>query len=463
MSRPLLGITVLGDFIVSEGVENVLANVRQTGATAVALNPTVTCQADKATGKFQPPADAGHSPREFDRPLFGNRALWLRGGPSFHPRAELYNDSPYQPRRANDLTERHGPWIGEFTDACAASGIDVYLQIGAAEPTGLRDEDRPRLPDGSLPTGRIADVASLPSPAVRAYNRAYANDLVAAYPAITGFRIDWPEYPCYTPDEVFQDFSPHVASWCDASGHDFGAIRSGVRRLQTGIAEQLSDEQLRLFAEGETGRAAFSAWLAEQPAVLPWLKLKAALSIDILRHWREIVDELPGPRRKLSAHAFMSPFSELTGFDFSAAAAICDSISPKLYTMHWCLMVNQWGRWLLQRNPGLNESLVTRALLNLLQLSDDEQPGVTLDDFAYPEPHEPHPIGEKGQRIKMETVCRAVNSQAQVFPLVHGYGPVDDFARRFRIATMTSVDGVWVNRYGYLSDQKLAVIAAERV
>mgnify|MGYP002623353525 CR=1 FL=1 len=461
MQRKLLGITVLGDFIVSEGVQAVLENLQRTGATAVAINPTVTAAADEATGKFQPPADAGHSPRRFDRSLFGKHALWLRSSPSFHPRGEFYADSPYGPRKTNDLTGALGPRIGEFVDGCVASNIDVYIQIGAAEPTGLRDEDRPRLPDGGLPQGRIADVASLASGEVRAYNRAYVRDLVAAYPSITGFRIDWPEYPCYTPDEVFQDFGPHVEKWADEHGFDFAAIRSGVAKFHEYIAGSLTNEILPPLADRQTGRIALTNWLEEFPAIPQWLQLKSALSLDLISDWQAIMDSLEGPRKQLSVHAFMPPFSQLTGLDFARAAKLADSLSPKFYTMHWCLMVHEWGKWLLAKNPGLDETLLTRALVNLLRIKDEDPIDATLSDFAYPRPDEPHPIGDAAQREKISEVVAEVDGKTKVYPLLHGYGPVDDFARRFRAGCHEQVDGVWVNRYGYLSDEKLATIARE--
>ena len=106
--------------------------------------------------------------------------------------------------------------------------MEVFVYVGAAQPRGLRDEDRPRLPDGSLPEGRIANTASLASTGVRQYNRAYCRDLLTAYPQVTGVRIDWPEYPCYAPDEVFQDFSPHVETWAGEHGFDFKQIRQTV-------------------------------------------------------------------------------------------------------------------------------------------------------------------------------------------------------------------------------------------
>ena len=74
MSRlDFLGITVLGDYILSEGIDSVLQNITRCGATAVACNPTVTSPAPDGTGSFQPPDDAGSSPRLFDRKLWGRR------------------------------------------------------------------------------------------------------------------------------------------------------------------------------------------------------------------------------------------------------------------------------------------------------------------------------------------------------------------------------------------------------
>jgi hypothetical protein len=42
-----------------------------------------------------------------------------------------------------------------------------------------------------------------------------------------------------------------------------------------------------------------------------------------------------------------------------------------------------------------------------------------------------------------------------VYALAHGYGPLQDFAERLSVAWRASRYGVWINRYGYLSDEKL--------
>ncbi len=456
MAGRFLGITVLGDYILSEGIAAVLANLKRVGATAVATNPTVTAPADENTGSFQPPIDAGSSPRVFDRPLFGKTSLWVRGGPSYKPNTSFYQDSTYGPRQANDLTEQHGKVIGEFIEAARNSGIKVYFQIGAAQPSGLRDEDRPQLPDGSLPQNRVADTANLASATVRAYNRAYVRDLVAAYPGISGFRPDWPEFPCYTLGECFQGFGPHTEHWATERGFDYDGIRQAVgdlyKTLHGGVTNAMLDRLLeKSFSEESL-----------PPTLKDWLRLKRELSLDLLKDWREILTEAGGEDLELSANAFMPAYSDLTGFDFSGAAAICDGVSPKLYTMHWSQMVEFWGRPILEHNPQIDERLLTDVLCRLMEIHTAAEAAsrkFTLAEYGYPAPDQPHPISTEVQERKIAEVCGKVGGLALVTPLVHGYGPLEDFNRRLRLVAESQAAGVWINRYGYLSDDKLNVIS----
>jgi hypothetical protein len=41
---------------------------------------------------------------------------------------------------------------------------------------------------------------------------------------------------------------------------------------------------------------------------------------------------------------------------------------------------------------------------------------------------------------------------------MHGYGPHNDFVRRFKVVADSPAHGVWINRYGYLSDKKLEAV-----
>ncbi|NKB72027.1 MAG: hypothetical protein GKR89_33535 [Candidatus Latescibacteria bacterium] len=451
-----LGITVLADFIVNEGVEGILDNITQrAGATMVALNPTVTAPSEEGVGSYQPPSDAGSSPRLFDRPLWGKKGLWVRGAPSYRPNEHFYADTPYKPRQASALTDECGAIIGAFIDAALGRGMKVYLQPSAATPSGLREEDVPLLPNGDRPQ-RMAETGSLASPAIRAYNRAYVRDLLAQYPQITGFRPDWPEYPCYKLDEAFQDFSPHVAVWARDHGFDFDRIRTEVGAFYDYLHGSLDNKDLLDWVGPNRGRVSQTVWLRRFPGVAEWLRLKSELSLDLLAHWRASLD-LYGPDKELSANAFMTPLTLWTGLDFTRLGAYCDAVSPKLYTMHWSAMVEFWGRVLLQRNPGLDEDLLVKALGHLFDLGD-EITATRLDQYGYPEPHEPHPIPNDCQVRRLQQVCTEVGASMQVTPLMHGYGPHDDFLRRFKLVAESAADGVWINRYGYLSDEKLDAV-----
>ena len=98
-----------------------------------------------------------------------------------------------------------------------------------------------------------------------------------------------------------------------------------------------------------------------------------------------------------------------------------------------------------------------RALVQLLDL-DNGSGGTTIADYGYPEPDEPHPIPTGAQVRKLEQVMAATRGRAKIYALVHGYGPLDDFRRRLQLVADSPVDGVWINRYGYLSDAKLDAI-----
>jgi len=455
--RRFLGFTVYCDFIQSEGIDAVLDTIERAHATAVAINPTVTQRCEEGVGVFQPPDDAGSSPRLFDRPLWGQRSLWVRSGPSFEPEEQRYAGTPYRPRQPNDLTARAGHIIGDFITAARDRELDVYLQIDATTPPGLREEDIPRLPDGRLPVDRMAATASLASDAIRDYIDSYVGDLLQHYPDITGLRPDWPEYPCYKIDELFQDFSPHVEAWCAEREIQFEPIRAEVAAFYHYIHGSLSNGDLEELVAIEPGQVAQAGMLRRFPLVVEWLRLKRALSVDLLAHWRSAITNAAGPQIKLSANAFMPPFSSFTGFDFAAAAAHCTAVSPKFYTMHWTLMIHFWGTELLSSNPGLDENLLVRGLANLFDMGVDTTHAKLLD-FRYPEPDEPHPVTDAAQHRKIGQILDEVAGATLVTPIVHGYGPEDDFARRFAVAAESAADGAWVNRYGYLSDGKLAAI-----
>jgi len=445
VGKRFVGITVMPEFIQTESVNGLLDNIeRRTGATAVATSPYVMEPADEGAGGREPPIDAGAgSVRLLDRPLWGKRELFVRTAPSFTPDLRRYAGLRYQPSAPNALTEAQGPQLAAFVTEAKRRGLKVYFQVQAAIPPGYRvqfggpqDDDAPRLPDGRVPLRRVDKNGSLGSPHILDYGAALLQDLVTAYPQVDGFRIDWPEYPPYTLDDWFLDFSPHAKA------------RAAMLDID---AEHLQQQALDLHQRLQRGETALLPGLFENPAMRDLQKLKASLVDGLLARYRAALDGVNAYDKELMPNAFPPPWSRLSGFDYWRAAIHATSVSVKLYTMHWPMML----RFAAEAIKG-SEDKAAQALARLLDIVDGAPPA-RLDAWHYPEPEEPHPVGLMAQRRKI-AVARAEAGAMPVNALAHSYGPVDDFRRRLKVAWDASDGRVWINRYGYLSDAKLDVI-----
>jgi hypothetical protein len=464
MSDRLVGITVLPEFLQVEGVDAVLDNlVMQAGANAVTTSPYVMEPADAATGSREPPDDAGAGAvRLLDRPLWGKRELFIRTAPSFVPDQELYRGLRYQPAEPTDLTRRDGHVVHDLIRRAQARHLKVYLQIQAAIPPGYRvqfggpvDDDRPRLPSGQLPPRRLAKNGSLASPHIVEYTHALIRDLCRAYPDINGIRFDWPEYPPYLLDDFFLDFSDAAKQAATRLGFDFERMRRDALALYQKLHGGLTNADLTSLLDGD-GRYAIVRWLTTYPGVLDLMRFKAALVGEVLAGFRRTMNTAGGERMELLAHAFPPPWNLASGIDFSRSVANVSGYCVKLYTMHWAMMLRFYADQLLSANRDLSDELLGKTLVRLLDMADDD--GLTkATDYHYPEPNEAHPAGTRATQRKIEQARREAG-QTPVYALAHGYGPADDFRRRFAAAWQASPVGVWVNRYGYLSDEKLRII-----
>lgn len=448
----MTGVTVMPESIQNEGVEAILDRLSAAGVTHVATSPYVMEPADEKTGSREPPIDAGAgSVRLLDRPQWGKRELFVRTSPSFRPDKKMYAGLRYQPSEPDGLTEREGPIIARFIRAAQAKHIQVYLQIQAAIPPGYRvqfggpmDEDKPRLPDGRVPPRRFANNGSLASPHITNYTLALTRDLLRVYPDIDGIRYDWPEYPPYMLDDVFLDFNPQLAK---LGGFDFERMQReamGVYRLLHG---GLTNRHLERWLTEDGGKGPLLQALVDQPGLGDWLRCKARLSSELAVKLRETLPT----RMALAFGTFPPPFTTVSGFDFRTVAT---AFHVKLFTMHWPVILRFYGEQLKRNNPAVDEGLLVRALSNWLGIQD--QPYFSrLEQFKYPEPEEAHPVGEEAQLLKIRDAQRMAG-ETPVVSFIHGYGPVKDFARRLQIGRTASKHGVWINRYEYLRNEKIA-------
>lgn len=465
----MLGITVMPEFYQTEGIDAVLDNiVHVAGASAVTTSPYVLAEADAATGSREPPDDAGAGAvRLLDRPLWGKRELFVKAAPSFVPKVDFYRGLRYQPPPPTELTRTSGHLVRDFIRAAQARHLKVYLQVQAAIPPGYRvqfggpiDDDQPRLPDATVPKQRLAKNGSLASSHIRLYLAALLQDLVREYPDIDGFRIDWPEYPPYFLTDAFLDFSLHARVLSKQLNYNYESMRYAAFTLLETLRGTLTDDDVRAWADAE-GDHGLVRSLVRNTELVEWLDFKAATTVDFIKNARARLDAITpaGQRYELIPNTFAPPLTIASGLDFGRIAEHCDGASVKLYTMHWPMMVNFWARALIEANKLQDEKAVVRALVRLFDIPPDAGTTIepTLANYAYPEPDAPHPVGSEALRRKIRQAKSETTGEFPIYALAHGYGPVDDFRRRLAAAWETA-DGVWINRYGYLSDAKLKAI-----
>jgi len=456
MSDPMLGITVMPEYAQSEGIEAVLHNIVDVArAGSLTTSPYVAAQTPPGTGHREPPGDGGlgHK-RLLDRPLWGARELWMTAAPSFRPDPALYDGLAYRPPAPDALTDAQGAVVGRFVDAAKARGLEVWMQIQAAIPPCYRVQfggplpgDEPLMPGGAPRPGRVDRNASLAAPGLRAYVRAITRDLCRAYPQVDGLKYDWPEYPVYHFDALFFDFNPAMAPHAAALGLDLAMIERGTARF---LADLAAGRMARTIALDDLD--GFRATLlAAYPVLDDLLALRRAVVTDYAAFLRQTVDEASDGRCKLFLHAFPPPLNIATGFDPALVAPHCDAMGVKFYTMHWPLIEAEYLA-ALTRHGHLAPVQVARALSRILALSPDMPRDPR--DIRYPEPGEPHPAASADISAKIAQ-ARALARDTPVWGMAHGYGPTDDVMRRFHALGKGPVQ---MNRYAYLSDEKLQAL-----
>lgn len=457
VSRKRLGVTVMPESLQSEGIDAVLHNIGdRLAGTSVTTSPYVAAESGPGEGYREPPLDGGAgAKRLLDRPLWGKREVFMRTAPSFRPAAALYSNTTYAPETPTELTDAHGALIGDFIGKANERGMTTYLQVMAAIPPCLRVQfgaplakDQPLLPDGKPVPDRVDRNASLASPDVREYVRAMTRDLCRNYPDVGGFKFDWPEYPPYHFASLLADYNPQVEPYARSLGINLAALAKGL------IDEVSAFRDLK--HHWDLSRpVAFRDILADLRArshvIDDHFRLRTHLVTDYASFLRDCVDDASRGAKKLLLQGFPPPWNLLSGFDAKAIAKTADEVAVKFYTMHWPMIGANYvdhGAKALGIDPQQIASFFNRHFMG------NEFAAPASGRFAYPDPDVPHQISDA--RIKS---AYAEIGVSDAIGIAHSYGPVADVAQRFQALLGATGHNIEINRYEYLSDEKLDVLS----
>jgi len=333
------------------------------------------------------------------------------------------------------------------------------LQIQAAIPPCYRVqfgapllEDEPLLPDYNPRLGRVDRNASLASSNVRKYVRAIVSDLYKNYPEISGFKFDWPEYPLYHFDTLFYDFNPSMGVFAAKLDLDLNALAKATNQFLKDLGGGLlRGKGIELDDFGNFIQSIIAAY----PFIKDLLALRKYVVTDYARFLRDTINEVSNGKCGIFLQSFPPPLNVATGFDSKEIEPFCTAIGIKFYTMHWPVIEADFLKTLADRANFPKEE-TAKVISQLLSLSPDisRKP----HEIRYPEPNEVHPATTEILREKMKMARQEV-SNVPVWGISHGYGPLEDVMRRFE-----ALEGgpVQMNRYAYLSNEKLLAIGARQ-
>ncbi len=470
-----LGIVITPAEVQCEGLEAVLDNVqRRAGADRVNTTLGVYEPVAAGQGRREPPLDVIGQARILDRPLWGRRELYLRSYLPSPPDPDvqaLFAALPYPPPAVAPAGLRVDV-PRQVIDAARARGLDVSIQISpytlpslpggqSAEQVQAADaaSGRPVRIDGSVADSVLAGHGCLNNANVRQLGLARLRDALRRYPDVGAVHLDWAEYTSYFLEDCFTCFCDACRERAGALGHDWDRILRDCRALWDRL-HHVDPADLRLAADPAAGPGLLLGWLAEAPGTLDLLRFKAETVAGAVAELRADMDALGLGRVALGVRGFPPPWSLVTGLHPALVGRACQELGVKLFTFHWPMIVRWYAESLLRWNPGLAEPDVVAAVRGALDLpSRPDEHRVRVADYGMPRPDEPHLMTAEGLRRKLgQALALARGTGASVTAYLHSYRPASELAVVLRAARESGVAGCWIQRYGYLSDEKLDVV-----
>ncbi len=472
---PERGIIITTAELATEGAGAVLDAIAATGATAITTTTSVVVPADTQTDLREPPIDiAGHR-RALDRPIWGRSSTWVHRYVAHPPDPDLWRSLPWpEPPLAPEAVRIDH--ARQAIDAARDRGLRVHLNFapyalpgGDARREGMPTNDELRIQYrpvrfiGGIHAEGISWVGCINNPTVRHYGRVRLTELLRHYGDVDGIALEWVEFTVHFLDKLFTCFCDHCRAQAIALGYDWDEITGAVRILWDSL-HALTEDQIRaIIGSGDWGDLVVDP--EEMHAgFVAWLNFKAdsvALAIDDLR---QTMAELGAGHLIVSAAEPAAPWGRMSGAGYPEANRGLAAQRVKLYSGQWLMMAGWWANTLLTWNRGsaLTPDLAVRAAMSLFGIQFEEAPATLEPDMlTMPGAGESHNLTPESYTHRIETAIALRERQPPILPLLHAYRTAEEFARLLECIRPFAEHGMWVHRYGYLSDEKLDILRQE--
>ena len=454
-----LGIVMTPLDVQVEGLNAVMDRIQSTGATAINCGRTLNREATAETGFRAPPLDIDGYDRVFDRPVWGKRELYLESFRAQKPNLSWYTDTPYRPAWREIPADLDADLPSRIFESARSRNWRIYTSVTPLAVPGLKDQDRMQWIDGRCPDPdrRVANQGCPSSPHVRAWAIASVLDEISHHPTPDGVCLDWVEYTTYLLEDHFACFSPHSQRQMVELGYDPQKIKQDIQSLWNHLHRLTTDrldQTERLL--GHPSR--LLDLLVRFSGVYDFFRFKSDVVCGLYKDIRTAMDQAGFAEVELVANGWPPPFNRSSGMDYGRLAQTVQCVRPKLYTFHWSAIPRWYGQVLKNWNPQLGVSTILKAVKLWFNLPDDIQ-SPAFADYYIPGATDKHPVRFETFADRVGEVVQQVDGKSPVMPLAHGYVPLEQWKRTVAIVRDTAADGMWVQRYCYLSDEKISALA----
>ncbi|MEM6428581.1 MAG: hypothetical protein AAF708_05015 [Deinococcota bacterium] len=438
----------------TEGLDAVFEQLERIGATAIALSPYVAEVVPKDQGKRVPDLHVDGYRRLLARPAFGQREQVLHFHLAYTPNLAHYQNTPYRSQRA-PLTEgldQNVPYA--MIAEAKRRGLECYLQIHPLIPSDVRPEHQPVYPDGSVPQAPQVSLYGNPTQdLIRAYALALVQDTLEHFPMLDGLFVDWLEYGAYNLKDLFSSLDPASADRAHFLGYNWSHITHEVTALWRDL-HHLEEAELKNHPEH------LAALFATCDGWQQLCAFKADIITGLYREIRDMMDQLSHRDMHLMARGWPPPWNHMSGLWYEKLIDIVSVATPKLFAFDYMALPRWYAETLQAWNPQVSETSLLDAVIHWLELNDSKTKR-RFNDYYIPTVDEPQPLGVTAYQQRIKTVQNTLSGKLKVQPFAHAHMPDSMWKAMLTMLEKTATDGFWVQMYGYLGENKLAMMAGQ--